>query len=160
MSPRAKSKPDPYLRTVRLLVEAYFAFVERDAVVIRRHGLTPSQFDVVATLGNTDGMSCGELSERTLVTKGTLTGIVDRLAARGVVERSSAPHDRRSIVVRLTAKGDRVFRTVFPVVVGEIRPYVERALNAADRERLCELLAKLRDGFRSSSENDSKGERT
>jgi DNA-binding MarR family transcriptional regulator/cytochrome c556 len=73
---------------------------------VRALGLTPAQFDIVATLGNTPGLSFRELGERTLITKGTLTGVVDRLEARGLVERVASDHDRRSVTVRLTAAGD------------------------------------------------------
>jgi DNA-binding MarR family transcriptional regulator len=142
-----KGKPEPYLRLLRVLVETYFAILERDAAAIRRHGLTPSQFDVVATLGNTAGMTCRMLSEKTLVTKGTLTGVLDRLSARGIVERRPAPGDRRSLIVRLTPKGSRLFRTVFPSVLAEMRPYFEHSLNSKERDLLCSLLLKLRSGF-------------
>ena len=79
-------KDDPYLKLVRPLVEAYQAFWLADNRHIRSLKLTPSQFDVIATLGDTDGMTCSELSARTLVTKGTLTGVLDRLVAKGVRE--------------------------------------------------------------------------
>ena len=69
-----------YLRSIRLLAECFHAFERQAGANIRcRTGLTPPQFDIIATLGNTPGMSFKELSERTLITKGTLTGVVDRL---------------------------------------------------------------------------------
>ncbi|MBI2964506.1 MAG: MarR family transcriptional regulator [Deltaproteobacteria bacterium] len=154
--PQAKRPSEPYLAMVRALVEAYFAFVDRDAKTIRRHGLTPSQFDVVATLGNTPGMTCRELSAKTLVTKGTLTGVLDRLASRGVVERLPSPRDRRSIHVRLTAEGARLFRRSFPAVVGAMRPYFERALGAREARRLRTLLARLKQSLETPLEESRK----
>ncbi|MEK6617319.1 MAG: hypothetical protein AABY90_01355 [Nitrospirota bacterium] len=52
-------KEDSYLKVLRLLVEAYLAFMREDRRHIRSMRLTPSQFDVIATLGDTEGMTCG-----------------------------------------------------------------------------------------------------
>ena len=68
-----------FLPTMRELARAYQAFANYSDSHIRKLGLTPSQFDVIATPGNTEGMSMKALAEATLVTKGTLTGIVDRI---------------------------------------------------------------------------------
>jgi hypothetical protein len=54
-------------------VQCYQAFEAYSATHIRTLGLTPPQFDIVATLGNTSGMTATELGEKTLITKGTLT---------------------------------------------------------------------------------------
>jgi len=81
---------------------------------VRSVGLTPSQFDIIATLGNTSGMSFKELGEKTLITKGTLTGVVDRLEAKGLVRRVVQTEDRRSTIVQLTEAGEREFERVFP----------------------------------------------
>ena len=59
-------------------------------------GLTPPQFDVMAELGGTPGMTCVELSQSTLLAKASLTGIIDRLEAKGLIERQVVPNDRRA----------------------------------------------------------------
>ena len=53
-------KDDPHLKLVRPLVEAYQAFWLADSRHIRSMRLTTSQFDVIVTLGDTDGMTCSE----------------------------------------------------------------------------------------------------
>ncbi len=68
--------------------------------------LTRCQFDVIATLSGTDGRACAELTAATLVTRGTLTGVPGRLAAKGLIQRSTLRGDRRCITVRLTDKGN------------------------------------------------------
>ena len=103
-----------FLPVVRELVRCYQAFESHSARHIRTMGLTPPQFDIIATLGNTDGMSFKELGEKTLITKGTLTGVVDRLEARQLVRRSASPTDGRSQIVRLTAMGEELFDQAFP----------------------------------------------
>ncbi len=99
---------------VRELVRCYQAFETYSSRHVRSLGLTTSQFDIIATLGNTPGMTFKELGDKTLITKGTLTGVVDRLEAKRLVRRVALPADGRCQVVQLTAKGESVFTEVFP----------------------------------------------
>ncbi len=103
-----------FLPTMRALVQCYQAFETCSATHIRGLGLTPPQFDIIATLGNTPGMTATELGEKTLITKGTLTGVVDRLVARGWVERVAHESDGRCQIIRLTRSGEDLFAKVFP----------------------------------------------
>ena len=70
-----------------------------------RHGLTTAQFDVLATLQQGDGITQQELSERLLVTKGNVCGLIDRAEAAGWVERRPDPEDRRANRLFLTESG-------------------------------------------------------
>ena len=135
-----------FLRSLRLLAEAYQAFERLSGRHVRELGLTPAQFDIVATLGNTAGMSFRELGERTLITKGTLTGVVDRLEARGIVERVANDLDRRSVTVRLTAAGSREFRRVFEPHIAHCKRGFS-GYGARDLAALEAQLTRLRDGL-------------
>lgn len=88
---------------------------------VRQYGLTHAQFDIIATLGNTPGMSYKELGEKTLITKGTLTGVIDRLEQKGLVERVRSVDDKRSWRVRLSGAGEQAFGTVFPGITARGR---------------------------------------
>jgi DNA-binding MarR family transcriptional regulator len=73
-----------------------------------RHGLEGWEFDVLAALrraGDPYRLSPGKLLQQTLVTSGTMTNRIDRLAARGLVERHPSLDDRRSVMVQLTDAG-------------------------------------------------------
>ena len=144
-------KDDPYLKVLRPLVEAYLAFELTASRHIKSLRLTPSQFDVIATLGDTDGLTCSELSAHTLVTKGTLTGVLDRLGAKGLIRRDSVKRDRRCVKIRLTEKGDTMFRDTFAAHIAFIRPFFEQALNQKDVDVARTLLLRLRDSFRASN---------
>ena len=135
------------MQVLRPLVETYFAFIRRDDPHVRSLGLTSSQFDVIATLGDTEGMTCKELSEKTLVTKGTLTGVLDRLEKKGLIERVPSREDRRCTFIRLTPKGDARFREVFPAHVHHMKPYFERAFTSTEAKQLRELLLRLKNSF-------------
>lgn len=125
-----------YLKSVRLLAECMQGFERFSGESVRQHGLTHAQFDIIATLGNTPGMSYKELGERTLITKGTLTGVIERLEQKGLVLRERSNDDKRSFFVRLTAAGDRVFCEVFPQVVAHgkqlFATYSEAEFDALD----------------------------
>ena len=140
-------KDDSYLKLVRPLVEAYLAFWRADSRHIRSLRLTPSQFDVIATLGDTEGMTCSELSAKTLVTKGTLTGVLDRLSAKGLIRRDPVKDDRRYTKIRLTQKGDAVFRKAYAEHIAFLRPLFQRALNQKEVDQAAALLLRLRDSF-------------
>jgi DNA-binding MarR family transcriptional regulator len=140
-------KDDPYLKVLRPLVEAYLAFAREDNRHIRSMRLTPSQFDVIATLGDTDGMTCSDLSAATLVTKGTLTGVLDRLEGKGFIRRDAVEADRRCTKIRLTEKGDALYRKTFEAHTAFLRPFFERALTQKEAEQARALLLRVRDSF-------------
>lgn len=139
---------------IRELARCYQAFQRASDANIRRMGLTPPQFDIVVTLGNTPGMSFKELGSRTLITKGTLTGVVDRLQARGLVERHASQTDGRSTRVRLTDEGERVFREVFEPHLAFLAPAFE-SLPECGRKELEKRLRQLREAL--EKRNDEPG---
>lgn len=72
------------------------------------HDLETWEFDVLSALrrsGEPYTLSPGRLLHETMVTSGTMTNRVDRMAAKGLVERLPDPGDRRGVLVRLTAEG-------------------------------------------------------
>ncbi|OJW77838.1 MarR family transcriptional regulator [Thiobacillus sp. 65-1402] len=136
-----------FLPTVQALVQCYQAFEAYSAADIRAQGLTPPQFDIVATLGNTAGMTATELGEKTLITKGTLTGVVDRLADRGWVERTAHDSDRRCQIIRLTPAGEALFARVFPAHMAHLAACFT-GTSAAEHKRVQTALRALEQVFR------------
>jgi DNA-binding MarR family transcriptional regulator len=132
-----------YLKSVRLLAECLQGFERFSGESVRQSGLTHAQFDIVATLGNTPGMSYKELGERTLITKGTLTGVIERLEQKGLVARERNSDDKRSFFVRLTPAGEELFRDVFPKVIAHGKQLFT-GYAAADFDALEQALGKLR----------------
>lgn len=137
-----------FLPMLRELASCFQAFERYSAAHVRTLGLTPAQFDIVATLGNTPGMTFKELGGKTLITKGTLTGVVDRLAGRGLVRRRASPEDGRKIYVELTPAGRRLFARVFPEHVAHVKRAFAR-LAPVEIARLRRELAALRGAFES-----------
>ena len=143
-------KDDPYLSLLRPLVEAYLAFYRVGNRHIQSLGLTPAQFDVIAELEGTPGLTCAQLSEQTLTTKGTLTGVLDRLEQRGLVRRGNVGGDRRATKVQLTAKGIDVFQEVFPIHAEFMRPFFSQALDLSEVQMAKQVLRRIRDSFKGS----------
>ncbi|MEV6282016.1 MarR family transcriptional regulator [Kribbella sp. NPDC051770] len=105
------------------------------------YGLESWEFDVLAALrraGAPYQLSPGRLLKETLVTSGTMTNRVDRLAARGLVERLPDPADRRGVLVQLTAAG----RDSVDAALADLLAH-ERTLLAAVTERDQAKLARL-----------------
>ncbi len=136
----------PFLATVRELVRAYQAFSSYSEHFVRQYELTPAQFDVIATLGNTQGMSMGEIGEKTLITKGTLTGVVDRLKKKDLVTRDIPPENRRSVIVKLTSQGEELFQQVFPAHLADMETHFE-GFDASELELMRVMLNRLRKAF-------------
>ncbi len=102
------------LSIIRELAKTYQAFEIFSGIHIKKNGLTPPQFDVIATLGNSPGLSCRELSEKTLMVKGTLTGVLVRLEAKQLINRRIHATDGRCSIITLTQKGQALFEKLFP----------------------------------------------
>jgi DNA-binding MarR family transcriptional regulator len=97
--------------------QAYWQAV-RDLDVVRlrqweQWHVTLPQLRVLYQVRRTPGITTGELARAIGVTVSTTSGLVSKLADRGLIERSSAPGDRRQIPLHLTAEGE--------ALVGELR---------------------------------------
>jgi DNA-binding MarR family transcriptional regulator len=109
------------------------AFAER--------GLETWEFDVLSALRRTGPpyqLSPGQLLTQTLVTSGTMTNRIDRLAAKGLVVRGPDPNDRRGVLVRLTDSGRELADSALTGLLKN-----ERELLAALPEERLEILGDL-----------------
>lgn len=126
------------------------------------HDLESWEFDVLAALRRTGApyeLSPGALVAQTLVTSGTMTNRIDRLAARGMVERHPAPADRRGVLVRATPTGlARVDAALADLLAAERGMLA--ALPAPDRARLADLLRALVSPFENPPRPEGPAPRT
>lgn len=112
--------------------------------------LTLPQFDVLVQLARCEreGVDCtpGALSRMLLVTAGNVTGVVDRLAARGWIARDPDPDDRRRVRLRFTPAGRREWeaaRERHAQALGDRLSGLAPAL----LRRLRDVLGEVRDAF-------------
>ena len=110
-----------------------------------RHGLETWAFDVLSALrraGAPYQLSPGALLTQTLVTSGTMTNRIDRLAEHGLVRRRPSPDDRRGVLVELTPAGlEQVDGAMADLLASERR--LLRGLSDEDRTNLADLLRVL-----------------
>jgi len=110
-----------------------------------RHGLVTWEFDVLAALrrsGEPYQLSAGQLVGQTMVTSGTMTNRIDRLAARGLVRRLPDPADGRGVMVRLEDGGRRLADAALADLLG-VESGLLAALAPGENKELSRLLRDL-----------------
>ncbi|QXJ24349.1 MarR family transcriptional regulator [Actinomadura graeca] len=113
--------------------------------VFAAHDLESWEFDVLTALrraGDPYQLSPGRLLHATLVTSGTMTNRIDRLAAAGLVERHPDPQDKRGVLVRLTGAGMKRVDAAFADLLDREQAILE-GLTPAERQTLASLLRTL-----------------
>jgi len=131
----------PSLAAMKTLIRAAFLMTNGADRPYIKLGMSLSEVDVLATLGRSEaGLNCSEVAEATLITKGGITGILDRLEARGLVQRLPSREDRRSIRIQLTEKGVQFCGDLFPKQVKDYEELFAKALNPAQIKQLTKLL--------------------
>jgi DNA-binding MarR family transcriptional regulator len=109
------------------------------------HGLTKATFEALAALrraGAPYRMSQTELMRALSLTPGTVSARIERLVADGLVERETDADDRRTVLVRLTARGVAAFEDVVYAHL-ETERRLLKALDEAERQVLAGLLRRL-----------------
>lgn len=79
-----------------------------------RSGMNPTDFQCYTLLRVGGSLTPGQIAESLCLSTGSVTGVVDRLEAHGLVERTRHPEDRRKVAVRLTADAARVGSAAAP----------------------------------------------
>jgi len=116
---------------------------------------TLPRFDFMAQLQRApDGLTMGEISQRMMVSGGNVSGIASQLDAEGLISRSPLPDNRRTVLVKLTAKGKRSFNKM----AEEHEDWIIEMLGGlpkADVDVLMSLLQKLKLGAQATPETGS-----
>lgn len=105
---------------------------------------TLPRFDLMAQLQRApEGMKMSELSRHMMVTNGNITGITDQLEKEGMVQRNKVLTDRRSSLIKLTAKGKRSFKKMADSHEQWIQDLLS-GLSEKSRKNLFEALGELK----------------
>jgi DNA-binding MarR family transcriptional regulator len=123
--PVYESPEDAKQRTWIQFARNYSLLIRKIAAMLSERGITLPQFDVLATLRFSEGVTQQELAERLLVTKGNVCQVLDRLEQFGWVTRRSDPKDARTNRLHLTAAGRKKIGQVLPqhdkIVLGAMK---------------------------------------
>ena len=143
-----KERPD--LDSTPMLVFSRITRLARHLDLARRnaflsHGLEPWEFDVLSSLrrsGSPYALTPGVLMNELLVSSGTMTNRIDRLEAKGLVERSPSPSDRRAVLVSLTIEGRKRVDSALKSLLDDERNLLV-GISEEDEQRLSLLLKPL-----------------
>ena len=104
------------------------------------HGVTPVQYGALQAVRNTPGIDQRTLARSIGFDTSTIAGVVDRLEARGLLQRSASPDDRRVRLLTLTDDGHALVDAVVP----SMRRAQERMLEPLPARERGEFLRMLR----------------
>lgn len=111
-----------------------------------RHGLTPAEFDVLATLRNAPPpheLTPSQLQDSVMITSGGLTKVMRQLEARNLVSRSQHASDQRIKPIKLTHSGKRLVERAMAELAATSSAWVQGVLDAKEIGVLTKLLGKL-----------------
>jgi DNA-binding MarR family transcriptional regulator len=140
MRPR-QSDTRRVLDSIRRIVQT-LRVAARQAEV--RFGLSAAQLFVLQRLAERETASVNELAARTLTHQSSVSVVVSRLVARGLVARSASRADGRRLELSVTAKGRSLVRRAPAAAQERLIDAIER-LPAAKRDELANLLARVAD---------------
>jgi DNA-binding MarR family transcriptional regulator len=106
--------------------------------------ITPGQLRAMRVLGHHGTQRMSELSDHLHIAARSTTEVVDALESRGLVERRPDPGDRRATLAELTEHGAAVLSAIRAARGTEAERVFDR-LSESDRDRLAQILRKLRD---------------
>jgi DNA-binding MarR family transcriptional regulator len=135
-----------WFRLIRLESRLGAAVSER----LREIGLSVPQCDVLTTLTEEEGVSQQALAQRLYVTKGNISGLLDRLESAGLVERRSTALDRRQYEIHLTDSGRDSAQRAIEIQHAVIRTTLGR-MPESDLEGFERMLITLRDIVRATA---------
>ncbi len=130
---------------------------------LAQHGISQGRFNVLMLLGRCGGgepSTPAALAEEAGVTRATMTGLIDTLEKDGWARREMDPGDRRTVLVRLTGKGQALLDSVLPDYFRCVSEIME-PLSVGERRELVSLLQKLQQGVapKAGAKNEETGTR-
>lgn len=136
------SEPLPFVDTylAALLAQASDLISSEFHEVVRENGFTVAEWRVLATLSDGQALPTGRLAEIAMSKQPTVTRLLDRMAAKGDVERLPHEGDRRITLVRITPQGRRHVSRL----IERAREHEKRVLEPFGLTRAEELKATLR----------------
>jgi DNA-binding MarR family transcriptional regulator len=133
------NREDPAQEAWELLWKVMQANKPRLMALAQEMGLAPMQLHALRLIEPGDGVPMSSLAGKLFCDASNVTGIVDRLEARGLIERRPSAKDRRVKLLVLTAEGARMRETAYrqmttpPAAIAELPVKHQRALRDALR---------------------------
>ncbi|RXG97135.1 MarR family winged helix-turn-helix transcriptional regulator [Bradyrhizobium zhanjiangense] len=131
-------------------------FASLNALLISEFGLSLAKFDVLAQLDrDRNGLALGQLSQNLKVSGGNVSGLVQRLLADDLISKEMSSEDRRSFIVRLTPKGEALFRKAADMHKRHLSQRLE-TISAGELDTALSVLRSLSAKIRTQSKKQSR----
>ncbi len=133
------------VQAVIWLFRSFNAAMNAQSEELRPLGLSPSAWNVLMALRNTADqiLEPCQLAQRLLISRPSVTGLLDTLQAKGLIERLPHADDRRRVLVRLTDDGMRMLESHYGVHYAEMNELFAD-LDDDDKAQLVMLLRRVR----------------
>ncbi len=131
--------------------QAVGAFAKRS---IEGLELCGSDFAVLEALLHKGALPVNEIGRKVLLTSGSITVAVDRLEAKGLVERRASAEDRRARIVHLTKEGRKFITRLYAEHATDLEQLAASSLTVAERATLIRLLKKI--GYKAAAAPEKK----
>jgi len=134
--------------SVETLLNLIYTYDVLSAQMIRKvspFGITRAGFSVLMILSRSQSKACkqNEISQLMLVSRANITGLVDSLVGQQLVERTNDPHDRRVNMIKITAKGEKLLKSLLPGYYKYIHE-IYSVFTVEEKKTFNELLTRLR----------------
>ncbi|HET9642062.1 MAG TPA: MarR family transcriptional regulator [Burkholderiaceae bacterium] len=130
------AQPGHYIRRLQQIAVAIF-LQEAEAT-----GITPVQYAVLQAISNQPGIDQRSAARTVGLDTSTVAGVIDRLEARGLLQRNASPHDRRVRLLQLTGDGRDLLVQVIPAMLRTQNRILE-PLSPEERGEFLRMLRKL-----------------
>ena len=135
---------DVYHETALNIVRTAGVLSAAAAALFRAHGLTEAQFNVLFALKyNPQDVTQSDLGRMLVVTRATITSVLDKMEAKGLVERITVPSNRRIYHLGLTAEGRALIDTLEPLYRDKLHDAMA-ALGEAECKTVIDFLEQVR----------------
>jgi MarR family transcriptional regulator, 2-MHQ and catechol-resistance regulon repressor len=110
-----EARPGPRYQPLLQLLRTAETIWNASRLFFQQWDLSPSQFNILNLLrGSSEGLTQSDLSRELITHRSNITGLVDRLEKRNLVQRKTSPFDRRIWRVSLTKEGAELIQEILP----------------------------------------------
>ncbi len=146
-SARHPGFPRDQAMLARLIKLVHKLFCDHGNQLMREYGISHPEYNVLMMLdGSEQGLSPSEISEAASEKSSNVTRLIDQLLAKGLVSREPSEADRRKLVVRLSADGERLIEQVMPAVMVQLQQFFQ-GVDGAELRQTEKVLTRILAGL-------------
>ncbi|MFC3041718.1 MarR family winged helix-turn-helix transcriptional regulator [Virgibacillus xinjiangensis] len=130
------------LKTFVVLMKSSKTVMERVKEDIKNYGMKSSDFAVLEALYHKGRLTVKQISEAVLINTGSITYVIDKLEAKGLLERQPCTEDRRVVYIHITEEGILLMDEIFPKHQ-EVIEEIFSGISHQEKETIVEALKKI-----------------